>query len=102
MDIPEGGDWVASFRYANGNGPVNTENSCGIRTVSIDGNPAGIVVFPHRGRGNWDDWGWSNTLLLPALAPGKHTVTVDFRPDNENMNINRNHLLLDAMSLRKK
>lgn len=102
VNIPEAGDWFASMRYSNGNGPVNTENRCAIRTIAIDGIPVGIMVFPQRGRANWDDWGWSNTLLLPALTPGEHTITVEYKPDNENMNIDTNHLLLDAISLRKK
>lgn len=102
VNIPEAGDWFASMRYSNGNGPVNTENRCAIRTIAIDGKPVGIMVFPQRGRANWDDWGWSNSLLLPALTPGEHTITVEYKPDNENMNIDTNHLLLDAISLRKK
>ncbi|MCM1004952.1 MAG: hypothetical protein NC402_01495 [Prevotella sp.] len=102
IDIPEAGDWYLSLRYSNGNGPVNTENRCAIRTVSIDGNPVGIVVMPQRGRANWDDWGFSNSLLLPRMLPGEHTLTIDYRPENENMNINTNHFLLDRLTLTKK
>lgn len=101
VEIPEGGDWFLTLRYSNGNGPVNTENRCAIRTVSIDGNPAGIVVMPHRGRGNWDDWGISNSLLLPGLLPGEHTIEISYRPENENMNIATNHALLDRITLTK-
>lgn len=100
--LPEGGEWFLTLRYANGNGPVNTENRCAIRTVSVDGNRVGLAVLPHRGRGNWDDWGISNSLLLPALLPGEHTVTVEYLPEDENMNIDTNHALLDRMTLTKK
>lgn len=102
IEVPLEGDYFLSARYSNGNGPVNTENRCAIRTVSIDGTPAGILVLPQRGRSNWNDWGYSNSLLLPALTPGKHTVTIDFRPDNENMNIDTNHALLDHLRLIRK
>lgn len=102
VDVPEAGDWFLTLRYANGNGPVNTENRCGIRTVSVDGNRVGIVVLPHRGRGNWDDWGYSNSLLIPGLTPGAHTITIEYLPEDENMNIATNHALLDRLTLTKK
>lgn len=99
VDVPMQGDYYLSARYSNGNGPVNTENRCAIRTVSVDGVPVGIVVMPQRGRANWNDWGYTNSLLLPALPAGKHTITIDYRPDNENMNIDTNHALLDHLRL---
>ncbi|MCM1452383.1 MAG: hypothetical protein NC102_08985, partial [Clostridium sp.] len=54
------GLYAIDLTYANGNGPVNTENKCAIRTISIDGRRAGVVVMPHRGVGNWSDWGRTN------------------------------------------
>ena len=79
---------------------ANTENKCAIRTISVDGKRAGIVVLPQRGVANWNDWGNSNVLELPLTA-GKHTVTIDFRPENNNMNINTNHALVDEIVLEK-
>ena len=58
------------------------------------------MVFPHRGVNNWDDWGMSNSVLVPLKA-GSHTVTIDFRPENTNMNIRTNHALLDRVELVK-
>ncbi len=102
VDIPvtvtEPGRYSLQLRYANGNGPVNTENRCGVRTVFVDGVDTGIVVMPHRGRGNWDDWGLTNSLLLD-LAPGSHTVSVRYLPEDENMNISTNHVLVDELRL---
>lgn len=94
------GEKYISFIYANGNGPVNTENKCAIRTVSIDGKKAGTIVMPHRGVGNWYDWGSTNVLSV-QLEPGEHTVTVSFEPENNNMNIDTNHALIDAMIIRE-
>lgn len=102
VEVPQDGDYFLSLRYANGNGPVNTENRCAVRTVSIDGDVAGIVVMPQRGRGNWDDWGLSNSVYLPGLSAGLHTITIDYRPDNENMNIDTNHALVDQLVLTRK
>lgn len=100
VEVPADGTYAIYLRYANGNGPVNTENKCAIRTLSIDGNRAGVVVMPQRGVANWDDWGFSNALTVPLTA-GKHTVTIDFRPENNNMNINTNHALVDEIVLEK-
>lgn len=100
IEVPADGTYAIYLRYANGNGPVNTENKCAIRTLSIDGNRAGVVVMPQRGVANWDDWGLSNALTVPLTA-GKHTVTIDFRPENNNMNINTNHALVDEIVLEK-
>lgn len=102
VNVPEDGDYFLSLRYSNGNGPVNTENRCAIRTVLVDGNRAGIVVMPQRGRGNWDDWGRSNSLLLQGLTAGPHIFTIAFTPDNENMNITTNHALIDHLILTRR
>jgi len=100
IEIPTDGTYALYLRYANGNGPVNTRNKCAIRTVSIDGQRTGIVVMPQRGVANWDDWGNSN-VIETTLTAGKHTVTIDFRPENNNMNINTNHALIDEIVLEK-
>ena len=100
VEVPADGTYAIYLRYANGNGPVNTQNKCAIRTLSIDGARAGVIVMPQRGSANWDDWGFSNHLTVPLTA-GKHTVTIDFRPENNNMNINTNHALVDEIVLEK-
>ena len=98
VDLPEGGRYAISVRYANGNGPVNTENKCAIRTLSVDGRRLGILVMPHRGVGNWYDWGASNTVIT-HLPAGTHNLTIDFRPENNNMNIATNHALIDCVNI---
>ncbi|MDE5785210.1 MAG: hypothetical protein K2H98_01630, partial [Duncaniella sp.] len=101
VEITDDGDYFISVRYANGNGPVNTENRCAIRTLSVDGSPVGIAVMPHRGRGNWDDWGYSNSLSA-HLSKGNHVITLEFLPDNENMNIETNHALIDGVTVTRR
>ncbi len=100
VDVKYGGDYFLNLRYANGNGPVNTESKCAIRTVSVDGERLGIVVMPHRGRGNWSDWGMTNSLPV-HLSEGRHVVTISFEADNENMDMKTNHALIDALRLVK-
>lgn len=98
--IPEDGVYTLSVRYANGNGPVNTESSCAIRTATIDGEQIGTIVFPHRGRANWNDWGYSNSLDFTATK-GRHIVTLNLNPNNENMDRKTNHALINSVRLTK-
>ncbi len=98
--VPVGGKYAINVRYANGNGSVNTENKAAIRTLSVDGARKGVVVMPQRGRGNWNDWGYSNSVIVP-LEAGTHVLSLDFRPENNNMNINTNHALVDCISLER-
>ena len=100
VDIAEPGTYAVQLVYANGNGPVNTENKCAIRTLEIDGTPAGTVVMPHRGVANWNDWGATNTVATD-LSAGKHRIAITFRPENENMNLKTNHALVDRVVLKK-
>lgn len=98
--VPEDGDYNLSFRYANGNGPVNTENKAAIRTMLVDGKKAGTVVMPTRGVANWDDWGMSNSVLIP-LAAGEHIITLEYFPEDSNMNLTTNHALIDRLEIRR-
>ncbi|MDE7159218.1 MAG: hypothetical protein K2O24_00010 [Muribaculaceae bacterium] len=96
--VPEEGRYAITVRYANGNGPVNTENKCAIRTLLVDGHKEGVVVLPHRGRANWNDWGTSNSVIA-TLPAGRHEITLTLLPENENMNIHTNHALIDCVTL---
>lgn len=92
------GEYIIALRYANGNGPVNTENKCAIRSITIDGKKAGSVVMPHRGSGNWNDWGMTNRVKV-NLGKGTHTIGVEMLPEDENMNIKTNHALVDEVQI---
>ena len=100
IKIPQSGMYTFALRYANGNGPVNTENKAAIRTLMLNGSKRGTFVMPQRGVGNWDDWGMSNQIQVPLTA-GTYTVGITYRPENENMNINTNHALLDQLVVEK-
>lgn len=100
VDIDEEGDYYISFEYANGNGPVNTENKCAIRTLSVDGQRLGTIVLPQRGKDNLEDFGRTNSLKT-HLTPGEHSLSLTFRPENENMNINTNQAVIGGVYLEK-
>lgn len=101
VEVANDGDYFFSLRYANGNGPVNTENKCAIRTLFVDGVKAGTIVMPHRGVANWDDWGMTNIVPV-KISKGAHKVTIEMMPYDENMNLSTNHALIDALILTNK
>jgi len=98
VEVPADGTYSLVWTYANGNGPVNTENKCAIRTVVVDGVKAGNIVMPHRGVSNWSCWGDTNPVRVEMKA-GKHHIELQFRPENENMNLATNHALIDRLTL---
>ncbi|MGZ3810240.1 MAG: alpha-L-rhamnosidase-related protein [Mucilaginibacter sp.] len=100
VDIKENALYALNFRYANGNGPINTENKCAIRTLDIDNHFAGTMVFPQRGKGEWSNWGFSNTVKV-HLKKGRHTLSLQFKDANENMNGNINQAMLDYLRVIK-
>ncbi len=100
VTITKAGTYLIDFRYANGNGPINTENKCAIRTLDADGKFAGTFVFPQRGKGEWSNWGYSNGVKV-QLGTGKHTLTLQFKDANENMNGEINQAVLDQVRLIK-
>ena len=100
IEVATSGLHAIDWRYANGNGPINTENKCATRVLTVDGQVAGVSVFPHRGTDEWNNWGWSNATIV-NLNKGKHIVTLEFCDTVENMNIHVNEALLDQMRVTK-
>ena len=96
VNISKAGTYAISFRYANGNGPVNTENKCAIRSLKTDGEIAGTIILPQRGTNEWSNWGITNSVQM-KLSKGKHTVELIYEPQNENMNGEVNQAMLDAV-----
>ena len=94
--IKKQGVYTIFFRYANGNGPVNTENKCAIRTLKVDGIEKGVIVFPQRGKEEWSNWGYSNIIKV-QLNEGIHKLTLSYESFNENMNGVINQAMLDEV-----
>ncbi|RSK43917.1 alpha-L-rhamnosidase-related protein [Hymenobacter rigui] len=96
VTVAETGLYALDFRYANGNGPLNTDNKCAIRTLRLGRQPLGTVVLPQRGVAEWSNWGFTNPVLV-QLPKGTHTLTLSFEPANENMNGEVNQAMLDYL-----
>ncbi|HSI76676.1 MAG TPA: hypothetical protein VK957_12300 [Lunatimonas sp.] len=100
IETPEPGKYALYVRYSNGNGPINTDNKCALRTLHQDGKIIGTLVFPQRGLGNWEDWGNSNGLKID-VDEGINSFTISFEPHNQNMDGEVNEALLDSVYLVK-
>ena len=98
VEADKDGLYAIDCRYANGNGPINTENKCALRTVWIDDQRLGIFVFPQRGTSQWENWGFSNALKV-WLTKGMHRLSIKYLPANENINININQAMIDYIRL---
>jgi hypothetical protein len=98
VTVPETGLYAIDFRYSNGNGPINTENKCAIRTLRWGQQQLGTIVLPQRGVGEWSNWGFSNSVQV-RLEKGPQTLTLAFEPANENMNGEINQAMLDYLRL---
>jgi hypothetical protein len=100
ITVSEAGNYSLDFRYANGNGPVNTENKCAIRTLKLNGIQKGTVVFPQRGKEEWSNWGYSNAVQL-KLDKGNYKLVLSMENFNDNMNGDTNQAMIDFMRITK-
>ena len=94
------GEYWIDFRYSNGNGPINTENKTGIRSLFVDEVFKASIVFPQRGTDAWSDWGMSNRIKV-NLKAGKNVLELRYEAFNANMNGDVNEFWLDAMRMVK-
>lgn len=102
VDAPQAGTYFVDVRYANGSGPINTENKCAIRSLMVNGNYAGSIVMPQRGIDEWLSTGFSNMLVV-ELNKGENKLSIDYlMPQNRNMNEEVNTALIDYIRIIKK
>jgi hypothetical protein len=98
ITIPEDGEYAVDFRYANGNGPINTDNKCAMRSFYFNGQRIGTAVFPQRGQGQWSNWGFSNAFVM-KLKKGRYPASLILEPANANMNGSVNQAMLDEVRI---
>lgn len=96
--VRRGGRFAIDARYANGNGPINTEDKAAVRTLRVHGRAAGVLVMPQRGSGRWDDWGYTNPLVV-SLQPGRHELSLEWTVLDENMNGHVSAALIEQLRI---
>lgn len=109
VEVERAGVYSVAFRYANGSGPVNTDNKCAIRTLSVGravGNTpplegpgeGGAVIFPQLGADDWEKLSYSNALRVP-LEAGKNTLRLHFEEWNHNMDGEVNRVVVHSVAV---
>jgi hypothetical protein len=96
--VSSAGTYAIDVLYANGSGPVNSDSKAAMRTLSVDGKEAGVLVMPQRGTDLWTDWGYSNPLRM-RLEAGAHTLTIAYTAVDQNMSRVVNTALLRHVRL---
>jgi len=99
-EIPADGFYSIDFRYANGSGPVNTNNKCCIRSLFINNNRESAVIMPQRGEDSWTSWGFTNSILV-NLKKGENIFTLRFTESDNNMNMDVNSAAVDYLRIIK-
>lgn len=100
IEVENEGTYLLDARYSNGSGAWNTDNKCAIRSVTVNERYEGVLVLPQRGKGEWSDWGFSNSRKI-HLNKGKNSVKIHFEDWNNNMNVSINTAMLDYLRLIK-
>ena len=96
VDVRLAGSYAIDVRYANGNGPINTDSKATVRTLFVDGHERAVLVMPQRGQDLWSDWGFSNPVRV-SLERGSHAITIRYVPLDRNMNGVESTALLDLV-----
>ena len=94
------GKYLIDLRYSNGTGPWNTDNNCAIRSLYVNNNYEGVLVFPQRGTDEWSNWGYSNSYEI-TLNKGKNVLKLKFEEWNTNMDGKINEAMIDYIRLVK-
>ena len=64
----------------------------------VNGVKAGINIFPHRGTGEWDNWGWTVPEKL-ELKKGNNVFVLKWESDADNMDLHINDLKIRELCL---
>ena len=98
INIEEEGQYAIDFRYANGTGPVNTDNNCAIRTLWHDSNSIGAIILPQRGTDEWSNWSFTNARQV-YLPKGKNQFKLTLESYNQNMDGEINTAMIDFVRI---
>ncbi|MNQ38505.1 hypothetical protein D3C85_520870 [compost metagenome] len=96
--VEEAGEYFIDIKYSNGSGPWNTDNKCAIRSLYLNKDYIGVMVLPQRGTNEWSDWGLSNSHKI-NLVKGKNELELILEEWNNNMNVDVNRAMIDAIRL---
>ncbi|MGH9457438.1 MAG: glycogen debranching protein, partial [Thermoanaerobaculia bacterium] len=98
IEVDRAGVWSIDVLYANGSGPVNSNDRAAVRSLLVDGERAGALVMPQRGMGAWDEFGYSSPVHV-RLDAGAHRLTIAYREIEANMDVEVNDAVIRAVRM---
>ncbi len=100
LDIKADGYYSIDFRYGNGNGEIEQDNKAALRSLYYNNDKIETIVFPQRGKNEWNNWGFTNAGTI-FLREGLRHFSLKLLPANKNMNIEINQAMLDYVRVTK-
>ncbi|MEM9362319.1 MAG: glycogen debranching protein [Bacteroidota bacterium] len=101
VEVKKDGDYLIDVHYSNGSGRWNTNNKCAIRSFSVNDTYEGVLIFPQRGKDEWSEWGFSNSVEVSLIA-GTNLLKIHFEDWNNNMDVDINTAMLDYLRIIEK
>jgi len=101
VKAPRVGTYNISFLYANGNGSVDDGDKCCTRSFWLNNGYLGSIIFPQRGKNNWNDYGYTNSFTVD-LKRGNNFFKISYEDFNKNMNGKINTIRIDKIRLLRK
>lgn len=98
VELPSG-TYRLRVRYANATNSLRDGDTCALRELLVDGQPACIILFPHNTEaGRWDDY--SRTAAVEITLPeGHHTFSLAYTPRCTNANGEINQCMVRQMEI---
>lgn len=94
------GTYELSLQYSNATASLRDGDSCALRELLIDGEPAGIIPLPHNTEpGNWEQYTHSAPITIP-LTSGRHHFSLRYNPANcKNSNGELNQCMVRTLTI---
>ncbi len=98
VELPAG-TYRLRVLYCNATASLRDSDTCALRELMVDGEPAGMLVLPHNTEGGrWEDYGFTAPLTL-ELEEGRHRFSLRYTPLCRNANGSVNQCMVRRMVL---
>ncbi len=98
VELPAG-SYRLRVLYSNATASLRDADTCALRELYVDGEPAGMLVMPHNTEaGQWEDYSFTAPLTL-QLQGGHHRFSLRYTPCCRNSNGEVNQCMVRRMVL---
>ncbi len=98
VELPAG-TYRLRVLYCNATASLRDHDTCALRELYVDGEPAGMLVMPHNTEaGRWEDYSLTAPFTL-QLEGGRHRFSLHYTPHCRNSNGSVNQCMVRRMVL---